>query len=70
MPRLRTSILIAAMAGLLPKPSPDNPHMPKTYLPWENAGGPNECRHGYAEGIDCPRCDEEDRILAATYDPA
>ena len=25
-------------------------------LPWANAGGPNECVHGYAEGIKCPRC--------------
>lgn len=28
------------------------------YLPWTNAGGPNECKHGWADGISCPRCDE------------
>lgn len=33
-------------------------HMAK-YLPWHDAGGPNECSHGYAEGIPCPRCDGE-----------
>jgi hypothetical protein len=52
------------------------------YLHWSEAGGPNECEHGYAEGIDCPRCDvnpklqrlqadlqaarEEARVLAGT----
>lgn len=30
----------------------------KKYLPWANAGGPNECKHGYAAGIPCPDCDE------------
>lgn len=29
----------------------------KGYLPWAEAGGPNECTHGYAEGIPCPKCD-------------
>jgi hypothetical protein len=29
------------------------------YLPWELAGGPNECAHGYAEGVPCPDCDRE-----------
>ena len=23
------------------------------------AGGPNECKHGYADGIPCPKCDQE-----------
>lgn len=23
---------------------------------WENAGGPNECEHGYAAGVPCPDC--------------
>jgi len=23
---------------------------------WANAGGPNECKHGFAEGITCTRC--------------
>lgn len=31
---------------------------PKKYLPWTDAGGPNECSHGYAEGIPCPHCDQ------------
>jgi len=26
------------------------------YIPWQNAGGPNECKHGYASGIPCPDC--------------
>lgn len=25
-------------------------------IPWATAGGPNECAHGYAEGIPCPTC--------------
>jgi chromosome segregation ATPase len=29
------------------------------YLHWSQAGGPNECEHGYAEGIPCPNCDAE-----------
>ncbi len=33
------------------------------YLPWTNAGGPNECPHGRAESIPCPHCDE--RTFAA-----
>lgn len=32
---------------------------PRKYLPWTMAGGPNECAHGYAEGIPCPDCDRE-----------
>jgi hypothetical protein len=28
------------------------------YLRWELAGGPNECAHGYARGIPCPKCDQ------------
>jgi hypothetical protein len=32
----------------------------KAYIPWADAGGPNECPHGYAEGIPCPRCDADD----------
>lgn len=30
-------------------------------VPWESAGGPNECEHGYAAGIMCPACRENDR---------
>jgi protein gp37 len=26
------------------------------FIPWECAGGPNECEHGYAAGIPCPKC--------------
>lgn len=26
------------------------------FIPWENAGGLNECEHGYAAGIPCPNC--------------
>jgi hypothetical protein len=29
----------------------------KKYLDWAFAGGPNECAHGYAAGIPCPKCD-------------
>jgi len=29
---------------------------PKKYLDWANAGGPNECAHGYAADIACPSC--------------
>lgn len=25
-------------------------------IPWSDAGGPNECQHGYAAGISCPTC--------------
>lgn len=30
---------------------------PAKYLAWANAGGVNECTHGYSEGIPCPKCD-------------
>jgi hypothetical protein len=33
------------------------------YLHWSQAGGPNECEHGYAEGIPCPNCDANPRIV-------
>lgn len=29
------------------------------YHPWSNSGGLNECKHGYAGGIPCPKCDRE-----------
>jgi predicted RNase H-like nuclease (RuvC/YqgF family) len=35
----------------------------KQYLHWSQAGGPNECEHGYAEGIPCPNCDANPRIV-------
>lgn len=38
---------------------------PRRYTPWENAGGPNECEHGYAEGIPCERCDVDAERKAA-----
>lgn len=34
----------------------------KKYLPWTEAGGPNECPHGRAEGIPCPHCDEKEDL--------
>jgi hypothetical protein len=27
-------------------------------VPRQHAGGPQECEHGYARGLSCPRCDE------------
>jgi hypothetical protein len=33
------------------------------YLHWSVAGGPNECEHGYAEGIPCPNCDVNPRLI-------
>lgn len=36
---------------------------PRMYLHWSQAGGPNECEHGYAEGIPCPKCDANPRII-------
>jgi len=33
------------------------------YIPWTNAGGPNECKHGYARGIPCPECDRAAGLL-------
>lgn len=35
------------------------------YPHWSSAGGPNECSHGFAEGIPCPSCDD---ALVAAYD--
>jgi len=29
------------------------------YVEWGNAGGTNECKHGYAAGIHCMGCDIE-----------
>lgn len=29
--------------------------MPR-FISWHSAGGPNECKHGYAAGIPCPDC--------------
>jgi hypothetical protein len=26
---------------------------------WANSGGPDECEHGYAKGIPCPKCDSK-----------
>lgn len=28
------------------------------YLAWFVAGGPDQCRHGYAAGVPCPACDQ------------
>lgn len=37
------------------------------YLSWHHAGGVNDCKHGYGEGIPCPKCDRETvlSVLAA-----
>lgn len=37
-------------------------------VPWENAGGPDECEHGYARGIPCPRCGTEPPNLSEAYE--
>jgi hypothetical protein len=36
----------------------------KKYLDWASAGGPNECKHGYAAGIPCPDCDAAESLPA------
>jgi len=50
------------------------PAQPKKYLDWGHAGGPNECRHGYAEGISCPSCDAAEKaakeVVAQAAEPA
>lgn len=33
-------------------------------VPWELAGGPDECAHGYAAGVPCLRC-ELQRVRAS-----
>jgi len=30
------------------------------YIPWENAGGPDECAHGRAAGVPCPECQADE----------
>ncbi len=35
-------------------------------MDWFYAGGPNECEHGYAEGIPCPKCEG----VAGTHEEA
>lgn len=37
---------------------------PGVYLSWSEAGGPNQCEHGYAFGIPCPRCDKNPIVIA------
>jgi len=38
------------------------------YVPWDQAGGPEECAHGYAEGLACPECDRETvRAMGSRY---
>lgn len=46
----------AVRALLAALPAPRAPAAGPPAVPWEIAGGPNECRHGYAEGIPCERC--------------
>ncbi len=31
--------------------------MKNDYVDWVNAGGPNQCKHGFAAGIACRDCD-------------
>jgi hypothetical protein len=31
----------------------------RKYVGWADSGGPNECSHGRAAGIDCPYCDRD-----------
>lgn len=52
---------LPAMGGQEAGNSPGLPDgsPPKRYVDWADAGGPNECAHGYAEGIPCPRCEAE-----------
>lgn len=33
-------------------------------VPWSHAGGPNECPHGYAEGVPCPACLSDGKLCA------
>jgi len=39
------------------------------YLPWEKAGGPNECAHGMSNALRCDHCQEriepQDPVLCA-----
>jgi len=37
-----------------------------SYTPRQSAGGVNDCKHGYSEGIACPKCDAE---LLQSYAP-
>jgi hypothetical protein len=37
------------------------------YIDWPRAGGPNECKHGFAAGIPCRECDRE--VWAAFLNP-
>ena len=37
--------------------------------PWDGAGGPRECVHGYAEDIPCPACDELPREMGLRRRP-
>ncbi len=38
-------------------PSPATDGDTRRVLPWPEAGGPNECPHGYAKGLRCPGCE-------------
>lgn len=43
----------ASVAALAPF---DAPELAPMSVPWERAGGPDECEHGYAAGVPCPTC--------------
>lgn len=44
--------------------------MSEKYIPWQNAGGPNECAHGYAASIPCPDCKTTLAALRAKWEAA
>ncbi len=47
------------MEGETPQEAAEGSGFPMSGVDWASAGGPNECAHGYAEGIACPGCDPE-----------
>lgn len=45
----------------------ESPRGPDGYVRWAYAGGPDECKHGHAAGIPCPRCDAASRVGEQDY---
>ena len=39
------------------------------YIPWSEAGGPEECEHKVAKGIDCLKCDQKTFRAAKPAEP-
>ena len=56
----------AAIEGMVKALRASGRLLAKRYVLWENAGGPNKCAHGIAEGIDCRHCDEATVLAAVT----